>query len=218
MGLQEENSKKIPSVFKRLERLRRLQGLSWNEVGQKLGVGVGMLMMVKTGRRSLSEKVLARLEWAEVEAGLKTRSKITEAAQAVGKRQEAPIRLVTETDIDNGFLDFEPEYWPGATEPASPEPIRLTRPESNGRARLGMAFAKSFDSEIVVFACLPDPYRREEFLESLTAPSRSKLNYCAMALVFGVNWRAIVARLAIESRIGDRSVIDQILGRRDTAT
>jgi transcriptional regulator with XRE-family HTH domain len=212
--MQAQNSTKVSALFERLQRLRRLQGLTWNQVGQKLGVGVGMLMMVKTGRRNLSEKALARLEWAEVEAGLRARSRVSEAARAVGKRLEAPSRLLTERDIQNGYFDFMPQYRPSAKEAASPEPIRLNRPDFDGRARLGMAVAKSFDSEIVVLACLPDPYRREDFLESLTASSRSKLHDCAMALVFGKEWRATIARLAVESRIGDRSVIDQILGRK----
>ncbi len=76
-----------------------------------------------------------------------------------------------------------------------------------------MAIARSFDSEIVIFACLPDPYRREDFLGNLTPCSRSILHDSAMALVFGTNWRPAVARLTVESRIGERSVIDQILGR-----
>ena len=211
--MQEKRSKKSATLFQRLERLRRMQELTWNQVGQKLGVSVPMLMLVKTGRRNLSEKVLARLQWAEVEAGLRAKSSVSEAARAVGKRQEAPSRLVTESDIQNGYVEFKPEYRPSTDEPASPEVIRLNRPDSDGRARLGMAIAKSFDSEIVVFACLPDSYRREDFLDNLTPSSRSKLHDSAMALVFGMEWRATVARLAVEHRIGDRSVIDQILGR-----
>jgi transcriptional regulator with XRE-family HTH domain len=211
--MQGENSKKKLAPFQRLERLRRLQELTWHQVGQKLGVSVPMLMLVKSGRRNFSEKVLARLEWAEVEAGLRPRSTVSEAARAVGKRQETRIQLVSENDIQKGYFEFRPEYRPGAKKPASPEVIRLDRPDSDGRARLGMAIAKSFDSEIVIFACLPDSYRREDFLGNLTPSSRSKLHDSAMALVFGTEWHATVARLAVESRIGDRSVIDRILGR-----
>jgi len=46
------------------------QGLTWKQVAEKIGVGVTMLMMVKSGRRNLSNKVLYRLEQAEVAVGL----------------------------------------------------------------------------------------------------------------------------------------------------
>jgi transcriptional regulator with XRE-family HTH domain len=46
------------------------QGLTWKQVAEKIGVGVTMLMMVKSGRRNLSNKTLYRLEQAEVAAGL----------------------------------------------------------------------------------------------------------------------------------------------------
>jgi hypothetical protein len=77
-----------------------------------------------------------------------------------------------------------------------------------------MAVASSFDSGIVVFACLPDQHRREDFLRDLTPTSRSKLHDCAETLVFGPEWRATLARLAVESRFGDRSIIEQILGTK----
>lgn len=211
--MQARNSGKVPPLFKRLERLRRLQGLTWGEVGEKLEVSVPMLMLVKSGKRNLSDKVLARLEWAEVEAGLKARSKVSEAARALGMRQKARTQLVSENDIRSGYFDFTPEYQPGMRDPACPDVIRLNQPDPDGRTRLGMVVAKSFDSEIVVFACLPDDCRNEAFLESLSVSSRSKLHDAAMALVFGIEWRATVAKLAVESRAGDRSVIDQILGR-----
>jgi hypothetical protein len=76
-----------------------------------------------------------------------------------------------------------------------------------------MILATSFESEIVVLACLPDELRNQAFMETLTLSSRNALHDAAMTLVFGNEWRATVARLAIESRIGDRTEIDQILGR-----
>ena len=99
-------------------------------------------------------------------------------------------------------------------EPSFPEMIRLKKPDQEGQARLGMVVAKSFESEIVVFACLPDDCRSEAFLENLTPSSRNKLHDSAMALVFGTEWRTTVARLAVESRAGDRTVVEQILGRK----
>jgi len=78
---------------------------------------------------------------------------------------------------------------------------------------LEIVVAKTFDSEIVLLACLPDEFRNQAFLESLTSPSRNALHDAAMALVFGMEWRTTVAKLAVESNIGDRSAINEILGR-----
>jgi RHS repeat-associated protein len=190
--------------------------------GATLGTGIGLRTVQvavngMTGVYFTSTQgfvgVLARLEWAEVEAGLRDSSEVSEAARAIGEREIVRTQLVSEHDIQNGFFEFRPEYRTEAKHRIYPDIIRLTRPNSDGRARLGMAVAKSFDSEIVVFACLPDKYRREDFLGDLMASSRSKLHACAMALVFGAEWRAIVAKLAVDNLIGDQSVIDQILGR-----
>jgi transcriptional regulator with XRE-family HTH domain len=85
--LQARNPKKKSPVFERLEKLRTNQQLTWSQVAEKLGVKVAMLMMVKGGQRNLSEKVLAKLEWAEVEAGLKKTSQISDQAKAFGNLQ-----------------------------------------------------------------------------------------------------------------------------------
>jgi transcriptional regulator with XRE-family HTH domain len=211
--MQARNQKKTLSSFDRLDRLRRNQELTWSQIAEKLGVSVPMLMMVKAGSRNLSEKVLVRLEWAEVEAGLKSQSKASEQARAIGKRKPSPSPLVTESDIQNGYIDFRPQYQPRTSETLSPETIRLIRPTSDGRTRLGLVIAKSFDSEIVLLACLPSKYRNQAFLESLTLSSRNVLHEAAMALVFGTEWRTTVANLAVESRIEDPTAIDRILGR-----
>jgi len=83
---------------------------------------------------------------------------------------------------------------------------------------LEIILVTSFESEIVVLACLPDELRNEAFMETLTLSSRNALHNAAMTLVFGGEWRATVARLAVESKIGDRTEIDQILGRGNASS
>ena len=55
----------------RLENYRVKTGKTWPEVADDIGLGKSMLMMVKTGRRSLSSKAIYRLEQAEIKAGLR---------------------------------------------------------------------------------------------------------------------------------------------------
>ena len=59
------------SQIERLERLRVTCDLTWQKVADRLGISVGMLMMVKAGQRSLSEKVLHKLLAQEVVAGIR---------------------------------------------------------------------------------------------------------------------------------------------------
>jgi transcriptional regulator with XRE-family HTH domain len=59
------------SSFERFDRYRITLNLTWNEVAERLGVSVGMLMMVKSGKRSPSKKVLHALSVLEVEAKLR---------------------------------------------------------------------------------------------------------------------------------------------------
>lgn len=211
--MQGKNSKDSASLFKRLKQLRHSQELTWDRVAEKLGVSTAMLMMVKAGNRNLSEKVLARLEWAEFEAGLISGSDLSERAKAIGERDKSSVQSILESDIQKGYFDFCPQYRPEAKAKSKPETIRLTRPDSTGRARLGVVIAKSFDLEIALLACLPDDLRSQDFLESLTLSSRMSLQNAALTLVFGQEWRTTVAKLAVENSIGDRTSIDQILGK-----
>jgi hypothetical protein len=216
--MQARSKGKSSALFQRLERLRRHRDLTWGQVAEQLGVSVPMLMMVKAGARNLSEKVLARLDWAEVEAGLRSPSRLSEAARAFGKRKQIRAPLVTEADIEKGYFDFRPGYQPGIGNAPSPGTIRLTRPSIEGRNRLGMVMAKSFDSDVVILACLPIEQRNQAFLNSLALASRNSLHDAAMTLVFGTDWRVTVANLAVESRIGDEATINQILGKEPSSS
>jgi transcriptional regulator with XRE-family HTH domain len=215
--MQGQNQKKGVPLFKRMERLRETQELTWDQVAEKLGVSTAMLMMVKAGSRNLSAKVLTRLEWAEFEAGLISRSDLSERAKAIGERHSNSVQSVLESDIQKGYFDFNPEYRPESKTRPNPETIRLTRPDAAGRARLGIVIAKSFDLEIALLACLPDDLRTQEFLERLPLSSRMSLQNAALTLVFGQEWRTTVAKLAVDNSIGDRTSIDQILGKTGPA-
>lgn len=56
----------------RLVALYAKRGVPWKQIAKDLGVGVPMLMMVKSGQRGLSAKSLYRLAEAEKAAGIET--------------------------------------------------------------------------------------------------------------------------------------------------
>ncbi len=207
-----KKSKKIAPAFERLARLRNSQELTWNQLAQKLGVGVSMLMMVKSGKRNLSEKVMIRLEWMEVDAGIKPASKVSRVAKEAGRKPRSSNPPVVAEDMEKGYFDFKPEYKSDTTMEELPITIRLIRPQPEGTARLGEILGKSFDFDIILLACLDPEIRKEDFLDQLDITSRQLLRDTAMTLVFGVGWRSLVANLAVESRIGPSPVVKRILG------
>ncbi|MEW6306161.1 MAG: LexA family transcriptional regulator [Verrucomicrobiota bacterium] len=77
-----------------MERLRLKQGLTWRQVGEQLGVGVAMLMMLKSGRRNLSKKVQYRLEEWECRTGLSAPG----AAARAGMEVEALTHVQKQLD------------------------------------------------------------------------------------------------------------------------
>ena len=70
--VMQEDCDSLCDAFKRLDRYRVSQNITWKDVAHKLGVGVSMLMMIKTGQRNLGKKALFKLEQAEIEAGIIT--------------------------------------------------------------------------------------------------------------------------------------------------
>ena len=49
-------------TFERINEFRLRSGLTWKEIAKELDLSVSALMMVKTGKRNLSEKVERRFE------------------------------------------------------------------------------------------------------------------------------------------------------------
>lgn len=77
----------------RIDLYRVKTGKTLAEVASDLGVGVSMLMMVKTGKRALSRKVIYRLEQAEADAGIKRLEGVAEdSGQYTTRAQNAEIR------------------------------------------------------------------------------------------------------------------------------
>ena len=79
--------------WERIDFYRVKTGKTLKEVSAVIGVGTGMLMMVKSGRRRLSGKAIYRLEQAERDAGIKTPlDKLLESAEKDGAFNESPVR------------------------------------------------------------------------------------------------------------------------------
>ncbi len=208
-----EIQKKNPANHsERLRRLKKTEELTWPQMARKLRVSTSLLMLVNRGDRQLTEKVMVRLEWAEVEAGFKDESEISEAARELGRKLR-PIRPeITIDDVEKGSFQLQPDYVPDAPKGELSKNVKLRKPQPEAVRRLGVIVAKSFDFDIVLLACLEPKLRSRKYLKRLDIGSLESLRDAAMALVFGMEWQTAVANLAVDYRVGDSSEVERILG------
>src|SRR6266481_4936794 len=68
--IQQESEHKF-TLLTRLERLRLKTGATWAAVGEMIGLSRTMLHHLRRGENEPSQKTLARLEQAEIKAGLR---------------------------------------------------------------------------------------------------------------------------------------------------
>ncbi len=57
-------------TFSRLENLKTVRQWTWKETADALGLGVSAMMMLKSGKRVLSQKAMHRMEIEEIKAGI----------------------------------------------------------------------------------------------------------------------------------------------------
>ena len=177
--------------FQRLRHFQVREGMTWAQVAEKLGVSVSMLMMVKRGKRNLSEKAIFRLEQAELEAAdRRSRAERVVEGMLAGEGRAADL---TEREVRKVTrLDFNVEYSSGRSAKVLPREITLWKPPEEGCAKLRELFAQTIDTVVILLACLPQSLRSEKFLNRLTAESRIRLTNGALNLVIP-DWRNLVA-------------------------
>jgi predicted transcriptional regulator len=83
-----------------------------------------------------------------------------------------------------GRLTVSPKYWARRSS-AFPKRITLLRPPHGESLALLRAFQKDRDEQSVLFACLPNKLRNDDFVGSLAIASYSALLRAACELVFG---------------------------------
>jgi transcriptional regulator with XRE-family HTH domain len=192
MALSQDNfSGPENPVFQRLRKYQVGEGLTWEQVARKLGVGVSMLMMVKRGHRNLSPKALYRLEQAELEVA-KRKSQAQRVVEGLLADEGTAAQLVAREDRNRKKLDLRVDYASARKTKACPTLISLRKPSEAGCAKLRELFAQTLDTTVILLACLPASLRNDNYLAQLTADSRSRLTNAALDLVIP-NWRILVA-------------------------
>lgn len=189
---------KLYHPFERVDRYRIKSGQTWKQVAERLGISVAMLMMTKTGKRNISEKVIARLESAEKEAGLapvetQTRSRDLDIyenlasiflEQAFREKENCKIALKPEHH-DQGWVELPLEYNRGMPPAGFPSRIRLTRPPRSEVMKLLREVDEVNDPQLLLYACLPSETRNPDFLEKLSPICVLLMEDAAAELTFG---------------------------------
>jgi transcriptional regulator with XRE-family HTH domain len=182
--------KSVPAlVVDRLRRYQVSQGLTWDQVGKRIGLSRGMLMMVLREDRRLSPKALYRLEQAEREAAERksTAQRIVETL--IGEDDVVPQILGRERK--RGVMELAVEYEAGKPSKSLPSKISLVTPAEKDCRKLRTLFAETLDTRVIALACIPKPLRSDGFLGQLTADSRTRVTNAALGLVIP-DWRSLV--------------------------
>lgn len=178
-------------MFGRLRHLQVAEGLTWSQVAQKLGVGVSMLMMVKSGERGLGPRTLYRLEQVEREiADRKSRAERIVDQLLAGEGTAANL-VKRELRSPTG-VSCPVDYLTLRKARALPRKVVLTKPPEEHCTRLRQFFSETVDVTTIVLACLPQKLRSEKYLARLTPDARIRLNKASLNLVIP-NWRTLAA-------------------------
>src|SRR6266536_975878 len=136
-------------IFERLRRYQVSEGLTWREVGEKLGISVSTVMAVKAQTRSLGPKALYRLEEAERKAAAR-RSAAEQVVDGLLKGEGSARELVQMATRRKAGQGISVDYVDARRARALPEAIKLMRPSEEGCRRLRKLFADTLDSRIVL--------------------------------------------------------------------
>lgn len=189
--------KKPNPVFARLRRLQRAEGMTWNQVAEKLNVSVSLLMMVKSGSRNLSEKTLYRLSRLEKEIESR-KSGAERVVEGLINDEGSASNLIDGKHRKSRLLTARVEYHAGPNANSLPIQITLVKPSPEACTKLRQLFAETLDTRMVLLACLPLDVRSDTYVARLTAESRTRLTRWALDIVIP-QWRNQVAEQVREN-------------------
>lgn len=187
--------------YERLRQYQLSENLTWKQVGERLGVGVSMLMMVKRGERNLSEKALYRLEQLERDVASR-KSRAQRVVEGILSDEGSAAQLLQTELRGAAKLELPVEYANPRTARSLPKQLTLLKPPEARCAKLRQLFAETLDTTVILLSCLPEPVRSEKFLNALLADSRIRLTNGALGLVIP-DWRGLVANTVPEAKRGN---------------
>ena len=163
--------------------------MTWAQIAGALGISRSQLHLIRKGDYEPSERVLLRLEQAEVNAGLR---KQPGEKQGILRLLEAiPIRRqsIGESEHDAGVVEVPVEYRRGSVPKDLPEKVPVKAPDASIAAKLLADLLLEEDSEAYLQQCLPPQFASKEFLNRLEPASFLRLLDAALEMSLGAKWR-----------------------------
>jgi len=179
--MQQKSDREL--YWPKIEAFKRRLYLTWPEVAEKIGVTVAMLMMVKTGKRNLSQKAQDRFENAEVEAGIATVQDVH--FEWMSRSQRADRIKVTAADIRRGHITVAVDYKLDEPGPEYPKKIRLTALPPTEAALLLPLIAGSKDGYELFLKSIPPRFRKPWFINLLKPLSVYAMICAGIILTYG---------------------------------
>ncbi len=176
----------------RFDRLRFSRNWTIEQAAKAIGLSRTMVHFIKKGKHLVSDKVLFRLEYAERASGFavpepgwmnEIRSHESAARTEIAK---TAMITVTQEDVRRGSLTLPIEFRRGKAPSGFPKQIRITAVGANEAARLLPEIFRNRDRNELLLKSLPKKFRRDAFLDQLTAPTVLKMARAAVLLSYGI--------------------------------
>jgi transcriptional regulator with XRE-family HTH domain len=178
------------TFLNRIEQIRLKIGMTWSEVAGALGVSRTQLHLIRKGEYEPSQRVLLRLEQAEVNAGLR---KPPGDKQGILRLLESiPIsrQSIGESEHDAGVVEVPVEYRRGSVPKNLPEKVPVKAPDASVAAKLLVDLLVEENTEAYLQHCLPPQFASKEFLNRLEPASFLRLLDAALEMSLGADWRS----------------------------
>jgi DNA-binding XRE family transcriptional regulator len=173
----------------RVEQIRAKTGMTWAQVAGVVGVSRTHLHLIRKGEYEPSQKVLLRLEQAEVNAGL--RKPPGEKRAILRLLESTPIsrQAIGEKEHDAGMVEVPVEFRRGSVPKDFEGRVPVKAPDASVAAKLLAGLLLDEDSEAYLQQCLPPQFASKEFLNKLEPASFLRLLDAALEMTLGAKWR-----------------------------
>lgn len=200
------------TFLNRLEQIRLRTGMTWSEVAGALGVSRTQLHLIRKGEYEPGQRVLLRLEQAEVNAGLRRppgdKKGILRLLESIPISRQA----IGEAEHDAGVVDVPVDYRRGSVPKDLPDKVPVKAPDASVAAKLLVDLLLEEDSEAYLQHCLPPQFASKEFLNKLEPASFLRLLDAALEMSLGAKWRErlpVLSEQVASRQLGNDSEVAQ---------
>jgi hypothetical protein len=192
---QGENEQKL-TFLNRLDRLRGKTRATWADIGKMMGLSRTMLHHLRKGEHEPSQRTLALLERAEIDAGLREADAGLREASSGRRGIQRLIESnafadlnIQPRDHDAGMVQVKVEFRRGSTPAGFEGTVPVKALPAGMAANLLVDLLHDQDVEEYLRQCLPPPYASEDFLNRLEPTSFLRLLHATLEMSLGKNWK-----------------------------